>query len=74
MLLVLRSKNTSFLLYTFILTQTFTTQAVHASAVTHLSLGIPKSHQWIGSKMGHLELLSRPDVYRQVEAWLQDGA
>ena len=38
------------------------------------SLGIPKSHQWIGSQMGHLELLSRPEVYRQLEAWLRDGA
>jgi len=24
--------------------------------------------------MGHLELLSRPEVYRQLEAWLRDGA
>jgi pimeloyl-ACP methyl ester carboxylesterase len=35
------------------------------------NLGIPKSHQWIGSQMGHLELLSRPEVYRQLEAWLK---
>ncbi len=38
------------------------------------SLGFPKSRQWIGSPMGHLELLSRPEVYRQLEAWLRDGA
>ncbi len=38
------------------------------------SLGFPKSHQWIGSQMGHLELLSRPEVYRQLEAWLRDGS
>jgi pimeloyl-ACP methyl ester carboxylesterase len=38
------------------------------------SLGIPKSHQWIGAQTGHLELLSRPEVYRQLEAWLRDGA
>ncbi len=36
-------------------------------------LGLPKSRQWIGSPMGHLELLSRPEVYRQLEVWLRDG-
>jgi pimeloyl-ACP methyl ester carboxylesterase len=38
------------------------------------SLAFPQSHQWIGAQMGHLELLSRPEVYRQLEAWLRDGA
>ena len=38
---------------------------------TH-SLRIPKSRQWIGSQMGHLELLSRPEVYRQLESWLRE--
>jgi len=37
-------------------------------------LGLPKSRQWIGAKMGHLELLSRAEVYRQLEAWLREGA
>ncbi|MGE5162381.1 MAG: esterase/lipase family protein [Betaproteobacteria bacterium] len=36
-------------------------------------VGFPKSHQWIGARMGHLELLSRPEVYRQLEKWLRDG-
>jgi pimeloyl-ACP methyl ester carboxylesterase len=35
------------------------------------SLRLPKSHQWIGYEMGHLELLHRPEVYAQLRAWLQ---
>jgi len=34
------------------------------------SLGIPKSRQWIGYEMGHLDLLCRPDVYKQLRLWL----
>ncbi|MGL6224024.1 MAG: esterase/lipase family protein [Steroidobacteraceae bacterium] len=35
------------------------------------TLAIPKSHQWIGYEMGHLELLGRPEVYSQLEQWLR---
>ncbi len=36
------------------------------------ALRIPKSHQWVGYEMGHLELLNRPEVYAQLKAWLCD--
>ena len=38
------------------------------------ALGIPKTRQWIGYEMGHLELLCRPEVYAQLRIWLQDRA
>jgi pimeloyl-ACP methyl ester carboxylesterase len=41
---------------------------LHANAAR--SLAIPKAHQWVGHDMGHLELLHRPEVYRQLSAWL----
>ncbi len=40
----------------------------HARA--ELDLGFPKDHQWIGYGMGHLDLLSRPDVYERARGWL----
>jgi len=33
------------------------------------SLEFPKTHQWVGQQMGHLELLQRPEVYAQLRAW-----
>ena len=36
------------------------------------ALGIPETRQWIGYEMGHLELLSRPEVYSQLRLWLED--
>ena len=33
------------------------------------SLRFPKTHQWVGYQMGHLELLHRPEVYSQLRAW-----
>jgi len=33
------------------------------------SLGFPKTQQWVGYQMGHLELLHRPEVYAQLRAW-----
>ncbi len=33
------------------------------------SLEFPKTHQWVGYRMGHLELLHRPEVYAQLRAW-----
>ncbi len=34
------------------------------------TLELPKTRQWIGYGMGHLELLSRPEVYAQLSKWL----
>ena len=39
---------------------------------TARTLGIPKHRQWIGYRMGHRELLNRPEVYSQVSTWLQE--
>ena len=36
------------------------------------TLAIPKDRQWVGYGMGHLELLSRAEVYSQLHEWLQD--
>ena len=35
-----------------------------------LTLGFPAEHQAVGFAMGHLDLLSRPEVYATIEAWL----
>jgi hypothetical protein len=35
-----------------------------------LALGFPKEHQWIGYGMGHLDLLSRPEVYEKLREWI----
>jgi pimeloyl-ACP methyl ester carboxylesterase len=43
----------------------------HADAVQ--TLAIPRDRQWIGYGMGHLALLSRPEVYAQLRAWLQEA-
>jgi pimeloyl-ACP methyl ester carboxylesterase len=37
------------------------------------ALGIPKAHRWIAYETGHLDLLRRPEVYRQLRRWLGDG-
>ena len=39
---------------------------------TTRTLVIPAHRQWIGYRMGHRELLSRPEVYRQISMWLQE--
>lgn len=36
-------------------------------------LGIPESHQWIGYRMGHLELLARPEVTARLRSWLKEA-
>jgi len=38
------------------------------------TLAIPESHQWVGFRMGHRELLSHPDVYSQLHSWLKQPA
>lgn len=35
-------------------------------------LAIPKSRQWIGYKMNHMDLLDRQDVYRRIKKWLAE--
>jgi pimeloyl-ACP methyl ester carboxylesterase len=35
-------------------------------------LTIPENRQWIGYRMGHRDLLNRPDVYKQISRWLQE--
>jgi pimeloyl-ACP methyl ester carboxylesterase len=40
----------------------------HARA--ELTLAFPEAHQWIGFGMGHLDLLSRLDVYDTIRRWL----
>ena len=34
------------------------------------NLGVPKSRQWIGHGMNHLDLLDNPDVYQRISTWL----
>jgi pimeloyl-ACP methyl ester carboxylesterase len=36
-----------------------------------LTLAFPKAHQWIGFGMGHLDLLSRAEVYARLRRWLR---
>jgi len=38
------------------------------------SLAIPQDRQWIGYRMGHLEMLYRTEVYAQLRAWLAGSA
>ncbi len=38
------------------------------------TFGIPAEQQWVGSKMGHLELLHRREVYTQLRKWLRGPA
>ncbi|MEQ1806054.1 MAG: alpha/beta hydrolase [Burkholderiaceae bacterium] len=35
------------------------------------SLAIPEHRQWVGYGMSHLDLLSRPEVFAQLEHWLR---
>jgi len=38
------------------------------------TLAFPESHQWVGQRLGHLELLSNRRVYEQIRRWLgSDG-
>jgi pimeloyl-ACP methyl ester carboxylesterase len=35
------------------------------------SLAIPKSRQWVGYEIGHVEMLGHPAVYERLRAWLE---
>ncbi|HSB20505.1 MAG TPA: alpha/beta hydrolase [Anaeromyxobacteraceae bacterium] len=35
-----------------------------------LTLPLPSSRRWVGHGMGHLDLLSRPEVYARIAGWL----
>jgi hypothetical protein len=35
-----------------------------------LSLDVPEANQWIAFGVGHIELLSRPEVYDKLRSWL----
>ncbi len=37
---------------------------------THMTLAFPEAHQWIAYGVGHLDLLSDPQVYGQLKTWL----
>jgi hypothetical protein len=37
-----------------------------------LELGFPDQHRWVGFGMGHLDLLSRVEVYEKIRSWLAD--
>jgi hypothetical protein len=34
------------------------------------SLSLPSTHQWVAYRTGHMDLLSRPEVYAQLRSWL----
>jgi hypothetical protein len=37
---------------------------------SHLTLRFPEDHQWVGHGIGHIELLSSPEVYAKLLSWL----
>lgn len=48
--------------------------ALGRHADPRLSLSIPKSRQWVGYGMNHLDLLSHPEVYAVMKRWLAPGS
>lgn len=36
------------------------------------ALAVPAERQWIGYQVGHLQLLSSPEVYARLRDWLSD--
>jgi len=36
------------------------------------TLAVPPQRQWIARGTGHLDLLGRPEVYRQLHRWLAE--
>lgn len=41
---------------------------------THMTLGFPEAHQWIGYGIGHIELVGRAEVYAKLREWLSQSA
>ena len=39
---------------------------------SHMTLAFPEEHQWVAYGVGHMDLLSRPEVYAKLRAWLGD--
>jgi pimeloyl-ACP methyl ester carboxylesterase len=48
--------------------------ALGRHADSRLTLSIPKSRQWVGYGMNHLDLLSHPEVYAVMKRWLAPGS
>lgn len=48
--------------------------ALGRHADSRLALSIPKSRQWVGYGMNHLDLLSHPEVYAVMKRWLAPGS
>jgi pimeloyl-ACP methyl ester carboxylesterase len=48
--------------------------ALGRHADPRLALSIPKSRQWVGYGMNHLDLLSHPEVYAVMKRWLAPGS
>ena len=44
--------------------------ALGRHAASHLALDFPEARQWVGHGIAHLDLLSRPEVYAKLRAWL----
>ena len=38
------------------------------------TLAFGKDRQWVGYRMGHLDLLHRPEVFVQLQQWLRPAA
>ncbi len=49
------------------------TSALGQSSAPERCLAIPRSRQWLGYNMNHMELLSRQDVYERLSQWLADN-
>ncbi len=47
-----------------------TDSALGRHDASHLTLAFPEAHQWLGHGIGHLDLLSRPEVYAAIRSWL----
>ncbi len=48
--------------------------ALGQHAIVKRSLTFPKSRQWVGYEMNHMDLLDRQNVYRRIRKWLLEDA
>ena len=48
--------------------------ALGQHATVKRSLTFPKSRQWVGYKMNHMDMLDRQNVYRRIRKWLLEEA